>query len=67
MADVLNWVRCENQTAFVAITGRKTYRVHWLPDAHAWIYDGRRFEHVDMAKGAAQTEHTLAAQTEQTK
>lgn len=59
MGDQLTWVQCENDTAFVSITSRKTYRVKWLPDAHAWLYDGRPFEHVDMAKGAAQTEHMM--------
>lgn len=57
MADQLIWIQCEYQTAFVSITPRKTYRVKWLPDSHAWIYDGRAFEHVDMAKGAAQFEY----------
>lgn len=59
MANLLKWVRCEHGTAFVAITRAGTYRVHWLPDAHSWMYDGRPFEHFDMAKAAAQTEHDI--------
>lgn len=56
----LHWIRAEGETAFVAITAKKTYRVKWLSDIHAWIYNGKAFEHVDMAKGAAQTEYLIA-------
>lgn len=61
MGDRLNWMQVEGVTAFIAMAGGKTYRVKWLPDAHMWLYDGRPFEHVDMAKGAAQTEYDLAS------
>lgn len=63
MSDHLYWHQCGSGAAFFAITARKTYHVGWLPDAHAWVYDGRTFEHVDMARGAAETEHMLAMQS----
>jgi beta-glucanase (GH16 family) len=39
----------------------RTYAVHWVPDMHSWLFDGRLFEHVDLAKGAAQFEHDIRA------
>ena len=60
MGKKLEWIQVEGVTAFIAMAGGKTYRVKWLPDAHMWFYDGRPFEHVSMAKSAAQTEYDLA-------
>ena len=61
--DNLVWCQAENETAFVAITPGRTFRVKWLPDLHVWTFDGRAFEHHDMAKSAAQaTYDNMSAQ-----
>ena len=60
----LAWVRCEGETAFVALTSVKTYRLKWVPDFHVWTLDGRPYENVSIAKAAAQADyevHILAA------
>lgn len=59
MGDQLNWTPVFSTISFVARSKGKTYTVTWMPDAHSWLYDGRSFENVDMAKGAAQAEYNL--------
>ena len=53
----LVWMNVEHETAFVALTALKTFKVQWMPDLHVWLYDGRAFEHYDMAKAAAQADY----------
>lgn len=53
----LEWIQASHKTAFVAITSVGTFTVKWVPDMHVWTYNNRPFEHVSLAKAAAQSDY----------
>ena len=59
VAPSLDWIADVDAGAFVAITDRKTYVVKFAFTGRVWLYEGRPFEHVNMAMGAAEAEHRL--------